>query len=142
MVAIIQRVLKKGVRMKQAFRIIGILAVVGLIASCTTFQVSGVQVNKATPSFQSVGEFQKTIAVNEFLGSSGGANFANVTATNMDEQIFDAIRREIEKFSGDAAVNVTIKYEATFIDLLLNGITSGIYAPAHATISGTIVKFK
>jgi len=128
--------------MKQALRIIGVLAALVLVASCTTFQVSGVQMNKETPSFQAVGQFEKTIAVHEFLGSSGGVNLVNITATNMDEAIFDAIRREIEKFSGDAAVNVTIKYEATFIDVLLNGITSGIYAPAHATVSGTIVKFK
>jgi hypothetical protein len=98
--------------------------------------------NKETPSFQTVGQFETKVAVHEFLGEPGGLNFLNVTATNMDEKIFDAIRREIEKFSGDAAVNVTIKYEATFIDLLLNILTVTIYAPAHATISGTIVKFQ
>ena len=128
--------------MKRVIRILGILAVGGLVVSCTTFQVSGVQMNKETPSFQAVGQFEKTIVVNEFLGNSGGINLLNVTATNMDEKIFDAIRREIEMFSGDAAVNVTIKYEATFIDLLLNVLTASIYAPAHATISGTIVKFQ
>lgn len=128
--------------MQQTFRIICILVAVGLVVSCTTFQVSGVQMNKETPSYQAVGQFEKKIVVNEFLGNSGGINLLNVTATNMDEKIFDAIRREIEKFSGDAAVNVTIKYEATFIDLLLNVLTASIYAPAHATISGTIVKFQ
>jgi len=127
---------------KRVIRILGILAVGGLVVSCTTFQVSGVQMNKETPLFQAVGQFEKTIVVNEFLGNSGGINLLNVTATNMDEKIFDAIRREIEMFSGDAAVNVTIKYEATFIDLLLNVLTASIYAPAHATISGTIVKFQ
>jgi hypothetical protein len=134
--------LYEEVFVKQAFRLIGILVAVGLVVSCTTFQVSGVQIYKETPSYQAVGQFEKTIVVNEFLGNSGGINLFNVTATKMDEQIFDAIRREIEKFSGDAAVNVTIKYEATFIDLLLNALTATIYSPAHATISGTIVKFK
>jgi len=128
--------------MKQAFRIICILVAVVLVVSCTTFQVSGVQMNQETPSYQAVGQFEKKIVINEFLGNSGGINLLNVTATNMDEKIFDAIRREIEMFSGDAAVNVTIKYEATFIDLLLNVLTASIYAPAHATISGTIVKFQ
>jgi hypothetical protein len=128
--------------MKQTFRIICIIVAVGLVLSCTTFQVSGVQMNKETPSFQTIGQFETKVVVHEFLGESGGINFVNITATNMDEKIFDAIRREIEKFSGDAAVNVTIKYEATFVDLLLNVITASIYAPAHATISGTIVKFQ
>ena len=127
--------------MKRVLPILGIVLALGLVVSCTTFQVSGVQVNKQTPSFQTVGQFETTVAVHEFLGNSGGSNLANITATAMEDLIFDAIRREIEKFSGDAAVNVTIRYEATFIDLLLNGITSGIYAPAHAVITGSIVKF-
>ncbi|UCF99567.1 MAG: hypothetical protein JSV89_08500 [Spirochaetaceae bacterium] len=128
--------------MKQTIRAIGILVAVGLVVSCTTFQVSGVQMNKATPSYTEITQFEKKVVVHEFIGSSGGTNFLNLTATDMDNEILDAIRLEIELHSGDAAVNVTIKYEATFIDLLLNGITWGIYAPAHATISGTIVKFQ
>lgn len=80
--------------------------------------------------------------VNEFLGTSGGANIVNATATNMDNPIYDAVRREINKYSGDAAVNVTVQYEASFVDLLLNGITFGVYAPAHAKIKGTVVKYQ
>ena len=128
--------------MKQMFRTIGILVAVGLVVSCTTFQVSDVQMNKATPSYTEIRQFEKKVVVHEFLGNSGGINLFNVTATDMNNEILDAIRLEIELSSGDAAVNVTIKYEANFIDLLLNGLTFGIYAPAHATISGTIVKFQ
>ena len=72
---------------------IGLFVVLALVASCTTFQVSGVQVNRQTPSFQNIGQFEVTVAVNEFLGSSGGANLANITATSMENAIFDAIRR-------------------------------------------------
>ena len=128
--------------MNQTFRTIGILVAVGLVVSCTTFQLSNVQIDKATPSYTEIRQFEKKVVVHEFLGNSGGANLFNVTAINMDNEILEAIRLEIELYSGDAAVNVTIKYEATFVDLLLNGITGGIYAPAHATISGTIVKFQ
>lgn len=127
--------------MKKALRIVGLLVVMALVASCTTFQLSGVQVNKQTPSFQNVGQFEVTIPVNEFLGSAGGANLLNISATAMDNTIFDTIRREIEKQSGDAAVNVTIRYEATALDVILNGLTGGIWAPAHAVIKGTVVKF-
>jgi hypothetical protein len=128
--------------MIQTFRIIGILVAVALVVSCTTFQVSGVQLNKETPSFQEVGQFVTEVTVHEFLGSSGGANIFNVTATNMDKEIFDAIQFEIMKFSGDAAVNVRITYEATFVGMILNALTWSIYAPARATISGTVVKFQ
>jgi hypothetical protein len=128
--------------MKKAFRYLALAAIVLLVASCTTFQMSGIQQNENMPSYQRVGEFETTVMVNEFLGSSGGANLVNVTATNMDNEIYDAIRREIQKYSGDAAVNVTVEYQASFVDLLLNGVTFGLYAPAHAKISGVIVKYQ
>ena len=128
--------------MKKTVRFLAIAAVVLLVASCTTFKMSGVQQNENMPSYQTVGEFETTVMVNEFLGAPGGANLLNVTADNMDNEIYDAIRREIQKYSGDAAVNVTVEYQATFIDMLLSGITGGIYAPAHAKISGAIVKYQ
>jgi hypothetical protein len=117
-----------------------LLAVIAL-SSCTTFQLSGTQVTKQIPSYTSVGTFDITIPVNEFLGSSGGANLFNVTADAMDTVIYDAIQREIQKYTGDAAVNVTVTYQASFVDILLNVITFNIYAPAHAHITGTIVKY-
>lgn len=104
--------------MKRMIWIISILVVVALVVSCTTFQLSGIQMSKGTPSYQTIGKFEVTVAVHEFLGGPGAANWANVTATKMDEKIFDAISREIDKFSGDAAVNVTVEYQATFVDLL------------------------
>ncbi|MDZ7793943.1 MAG: hypothetical protein U5P10_09710 [Spirochaetia bacterium] len=128
--------------MKKAVLITGVVLMVLFAASCTTFQLSGIQMNEDMPSYQTVGEFKTSVMVNEFLGSSGGANFVNATSTAMDNPIYDAVRREINKYSGDAAVNVTVKYEATFVDLLLNGLTWGVYAPAHAKIEGTVVKYQ
>ncbi len=128
--------------MKKAVLIIGAVLLVLFAASCTPFQLSGIQMNEEMPSYQAVGEFETSVMVNEFLGTSGGANIVNATATNMDNPIYDAVRREINKYSGDAAVNVTVQYEASFVDLLLNGITFGVYAPAHAKIKGTVVKYQ
>ncbi len=127
--------------MKKTVILLGAIVIVLFAASCTTFQLSGIQMNEEMASYQTVGEFETTVMVNEFLGNSGGANIVNVTATEMDNPIYDAVRREINKYSGDAAVNVTVTYEATFVDLLLNGVTFGLYAPAHAKINGTVVKY-
>tara|TARA_B100000614_G_scaffold250127_1_gene259863 strand:+ start:514 stop:879 length:366 start_codon:yes stop_codon:yes gene_type:complete len=118
-----------------------IVAAVLAVAGCTTFQMSGMQVVQDMPSMQPLGDFETTVKVNEFIGNSGGANLFNLTATEMDNEIYDAIRREVEKRSGDAAINVTVRYEAQFLDLLLNGVTFGLYAPATATISGTVVSY-
>jgi len=134
--------LLKEAILKRLGRIIGILVFVGFVVSCTTFQLSGIQKSKATPSYQAVGQFEVTVVVHEFLGGPGGINLVNVTATRMDDKIFNAISREIDKFSGDAAVNITVEYQATFIDLLLNALTGSIYAPAHARVTGTVVKYQ
>ena len=77
----------------------------------------------------------------EFLGSPGGANFINVTADAMDTEIYDAIQREIQKYTGDAAVNVVVEYRAELVDLILGGVTGGLVAPATAHITGTIIKY-
>jgi len=125
---------------KYILKVLIVLLAISAI-SCTTFQFSGAQVTKTIPSYASVGTFDVTVKVHEFLGSSGGANLLNITADAMDTKIYDTIQREIQKYTGDAAVNITIEYEASFIDLLLNGITFGIYAPATARIKGTVVKY-
>ncbi len=111
------------------------------IVGCTTFKFSGAQVTTQLPAYTSVGTFDITVWVNEFLGSSGGENLFNLSADAMDAPIYDAIQREIHKYSGDAAVNVTIEYNASFVDILLNAVTSGIWAPAEAHITGTVVKY-
>ena len=129
------KILKKSV-----YLLFAILLVVG-VASCTTFKLSGIQVTREIPSYQTVGEFEITVPVTELLGSSGGANIANISATAMDDKIYDAIQREIQKYTGDAAVNVTVEYHVTLINAVLNSLTASILAPATATISGVIVKY-
>lgn len=127
--------------MKRGLTVALILVAVLLMAGCTTFQLSGVNIVEDMPSMQPLGDFETKVKVHEFIGGSGGTNLFNLTATSMDNEIYDAIRREVMRRSGDAAINVTVKYEASFVDLLLNGITFGIYAPATATISGTVVSY-
>ncbi len=123
----------------------GLAVVVALgvaLTGCTTFKFSGAQVTAQLPAYTSVGTFEVTIWVNKFLGlAPGGATLFNVTADAMDAPIYDAIQREIHKYLGDAAVNVTIEYRASFVDILLTGVTLGIYAPTEARITGTIVKY-
>ncbi len=121
--------------------LLGLIVIAVVLSSCTTFKLSGVQVTKEIPAYDSVGEFDITVKVSEFLGSPGGSNLGNITSDAMDSKIYDAIQREIQKFTGDAAVNVTVEYKAEVIDMLFSGLTGGLYAPATAHISGVIVKY-
>ena len=118
-----------------------LIVIAVVMSSCTTFKLSGVQVTREIPAYDSVGTFDITVKVYEFLGSPGGANFINVTADAMDTEIYDAIQREIQKYTGDAAVNVVVEYRAELVDLILGGVTGGLVAPATAHITGVIIKY-
>lgn len=115
--------------------------VVLLVAGCTTFKLSGAAVTPHLSSYTKVGTFHVNVTINKFLGNSGGATLFNITADATDGPIYDAIQREIQMHSADAAVDVSINYQATFINMLLNYLTAGIYAPATAEISGTLIKY-
>ena len=127
--------------MKHIIKLGLVLGVLALVVGCTTFQLSGIQVVEDMPGMQPLGDFETTVDVWEFVGSPGGANLFNVTADVMDNEIRDAIRREIENRSGDAAINVQVKYEASFINILVSAVTFNILAPATATITGTVVSY-
>lgn len=127
--------------MKKLLKVASILIIGLAMASCTTFKFEGAQITKELPSYTNVGTFEITVKVSEFLGSSGGANLLNVTSDAMNTKIFDAIQREIQKASADAAINVSIEYKASFIDMILNSMTFSLYAPATAVVKGTLVKY-
>ncbi len=128
--------------MKKLLRLAAVLLVIAMIVSCTTFKLSGIQVTKEIPSYQTVGEFEIDVRVTEWLGIAGGPNLFNVSSDAMDNKIYDAIQREIQKYTADAAVNITVEYKATFMNLVLNGMTGSIFAPATATVTGVIVKYQ
>jgi hypothetical protein len=127
--------------MKMRTVLMTLLAIL-MLASCTTFKMSGTSMNMETPPFQNVGQLDLVVNVHEWLGSSGGANLANISATNMDEKLYDVIEREVKKAGGDAVLNLDVEYKASFIDILLNAVTFNIYAPAQAHITGDIVKYE
>jgi hypothetical protein len=54
----------------------------------------------------------------------------------------DAIQKAIRDKNGDAAINVTIEHQASFVDIILNAVTSYIYAPSLVIVSGTIIKYE
>lgn len=115
-----------------------------LITSCTSAKFSGLQVQKAeknTANYTVLGEFDEFVNVNEFIGNSGGMNLGNVTATEMEAPTFDVIQKAIAKFEGDAAVDVVITQHATFLQVFLNMITGGIYAPVTVSVTGKVVKY-
>lgn len=127
--------------MKSLLRLI-ILIIFGVfITGCTSTKFGGLQMTDEMPTFTTVGEFETTVNVHKFLGASGGSTLFNLGEDSAVNPVYDAIQREIGKFGGDAAVNVEIKYGANFLQILLNSITAGLYAPSKVTITGIVVKY-
>ena len=106
-----------------------------LIVSCQTVTFQGIQAVKDLESFEVIGQFQKEIADPHIFLSL-------IALGEPDQRIFVYIKEEIEKLSGDAAINVEIDYGYGFFDLLINMTPIGfIYSPRTITIKGTVVKF-
>lgn len=118
-----------------------LVALLVIITGCTTAKLGGLQMTKDLPTFEVVKDFETTVKINKFLGSAAGKTLFNIGAESTEDPIFDAVQREIAKLGGDAAVDISITYGATVLDLVLNGITGALYAPATVTITGTVVKY-
>jgi hypothetical protein len=118
-----------------------LIAVIVLCAvSCTTFKASGLQATTAPEERTVMGNFRKTVWVNEFLGSSAGSKIFNVTADATEMEVTTAIQNAIHELGGTAAINITVEHQASFVNLLLNWLTCSIYAPSEVIVSGTVVK--
>lgn len=115
------------------------LLVAFTVTGCTTFKVSGLSYGKQ--NVEIIGTFETKVTVMKYLGSSGGATFFDLGQDNTDKAVRDAIRDEIDKLGGDGAINVSIEQKATFVNMLLNGITGDILAPVTLIISGTVVSY-
>lgn len=57
-----------------------------------------------------------------------------------DAGVEKIIVNEIHKRNGNRAVNIKIKYQQTFVNGLLGGLTAGIYNPFTLIVEGDVVK--
>lgn len=111
------------------------------LTGCITSKFGGLQMTKSLPSYEVVKDFETTVTVHKFMGTSAGRNLFNISSDASVDPVFDAIQREIARYGGDAAVNIEIEYQASFLNMLANSLTFGIWAPADVKITGTIVKY-
>jgi hypothetical protein len=112
------------------------------LAGCTTFQASGLQMGLVINGqrYERVGFFSDKIWTNKFLGAASGATLFNLSSNATDPKVREVVEQNIKKYAGDGAVDVKITYGPSFLQLLLNCITFGIWNPGTATVEGTVVK--
>jgi len=122
------------------FLIVLAVCMLAFFAACTTFTASGFQVGMSTSGTEVLGDFSTTVRVHKFLGTSGGINLFNLSSNATNGPIRDVIDKEIQKKGGTAAINISVRYRASFIQKILNNITLKIWAPARVTIKGTVIR--
>ncbi|MDR1175417.1 MAG: hypothetical protein LBK83_08120 [Treponema sp.] len=123
---------------KKMMALVGLVAFITVITSCTAFELSGLEVHQTPTEGDSLGTFSTTVQIKKFWGFAAGYSVFKQHET--DPAITQAIQNEIQNRGGTSAVNVKIVYKATFGQMVLNGITFTIYAPSTAIITGTIIK--
>jgi hypothetical protein len=119
-----------------------LLLVLFVFGSCTTMKITNAQFSDSDVATRSLGDFKISVPVTEWFGASGGANLFNISSTAMAEVIEKAIMDEVLARRGDAAIDVTIIYQSSFGNIILNAITAFIYSPSTAIITGKIVEYR
>ena len=126
--------------MKKSFALWGTaLALLLVLASCTTVSFEGLQMQTDLEGYSVVREFEIELKDTKLLGA--GTGYGLMSLNQPDERIFEEIRREIDKASGDAAVDVTIQYKTTLGDMIWNSLTGTLYSPRTIVVTGSIVKY-
>lgn len=116
------------------------MSILLLTSSCTSFQISSLEVAQQLTSGIFVSNFDIEVRIIKFAGGSAGKTLANMKVDETDQAIIDAIKEEVARLGGNRAVNVKIEYSATFLDVLLNVLSLNIYAPAYVRVTGTVIR--
>lgn len=126
--------------MKKFFTAIITVALISLFSACTTFQAEGLAVTRPGENDVFLGTFNRSVMVNEFLGTPGGTNLFNISANAMKAAATDLVWAEVTKLGGNAARDVEITYSANLFHYILNQLTWGIWAPAKINVKGTVIR--
>ena len=117
-----------------------VVSIVFFATSCTSFQVSGLEVSPQATAGDIIGDFDINVHVRKFFGGSAGTNLLNFTSDVTDPLVVDAIQAEIFRMGGSRAINVRMEHRASFLDIFLNAITFSIYSPSYVRVTGTVIR--
>jgi hypothetical protein len=87
-------------------------------------------------------EVVKSFSVNDKAGWIIGIIPVNLPAGDNNTYLGTLIDQQVSEAGGDGAINVKIRAQNQFVDLLINVVTFGIYYPRTVTISGDIIKYR
>jgi len=111
-----------------------------VVTSCTSFQVSGIEIAPHASVGDIIGDFDITVRLSKFLGNSAGTNLFNVTSGVTDPLVDNAVKAEIIRMGGSKAINVKMEHRAGFWNMFWNSVTMSIYAPSRVRVTGTVIR--
>ncbi len=126
-------------------RILGILCI-GLlfISSCATIglDATGLQESAAV---NDAGEkpytVLKSFSINDKAGWALGIIPANKPAGDKHDYFQDMLERQIRDAGGDAIINLKIRAQNNFGDILITIFTGGFYVTRTVTVTGDVIKY-
>jgi hypothetical protein len=113
------------------------------LVGCTTFQASGLQMGLVIngQKYEKVHDFSQKEWTNKFLGwGINGGTLFNLSSDATDQQVREAVEKNVKKYGGDGAIDVEVKYGSNPIQWILTAITWAIWMPGTVTVTGTVVK--
>lgn len=116
-----------------------------LLSGCATIKLDSRTANYQV-EMTSKGERQYEVVsnfkVNDKAGWVLGLIPVNKPAGDNHTYLADLIDKQVQAAGGDAAINVTIRAQFQFVDILVNAVTLGAYLPRTVTVSGDIIKYR
>jgi hypothetical protein len=113
-----------------------IIATLLLLTGCYTLNQVGAPQDVAIEITNS----EKAVPISHFVCDETVNHFIYGLVSPGDAEVEKLISQEIKKYGGTRAVNVRMKYQSTFLNGLIGGLTLGIYHPYSLTIEGDVVK--
>ena len=87
-------------------------------------------------------EVIKSFSINDKAAWVIGIIPVNLPAGDNNTYLGTLIDQQVREADGDGAINVKIRAQFQFVDILVNVVTLGIYMPRTVTITGDIIKYR
>ena len=113
-----------------------LIAALFLLSGCYTLNQVGAPSDEAIEITNS----EKAVPISHFVRDETVNHFIFGLVSPGDAEVEKFISQEVKKSGGTRAVNISMKYQQTFLNGLVGLLTLGIYNPFSLTIEGDVVK--
>ncbi|MCH7879136.1 MAG: hypothetical protein IH914_07475 [candidate division Zixibacteria bacterium] len=129
--------MKKKISVLALFSLLFIFSCATIALDATSLQESAQLNDAAGKPYMVVGSFK----VNDKAGWALGLIPANKPAGDNHGYFAEFLQTQIAKFGGDAVINLRVREQHNFGDILIILVTGGLYVTRTVTVSGDVIKY-